>query len=560
MNRARWVALVVVAAGSLAWYWMMPPAPVVLPPADAAVATPVRGVIHVHTRRSDGAGTIDDVAAAAARAGLQFVILSDHADGTGRREPPSYRSGVLCIDAVEIRTTGGHVVGLGLPEAPYPLGGEPHAVLEDIRRLGGLSIAAHPGSARAQLQWADWEGDFDGLEWLNADSEWRDERSLDLARALLTYPFRRAATLSRLLDRPEEVLTRWDSLTRRRRVVVVAASDAHARIGSGSDAAAGVASLLVPSYEQIFRTLSISTPLVRLTGSAEEDARAVTDAIRRGQVYSTIDGLAGPAVFSFSAASGSHRVTAGGALALDGPVEFRVEANAAPGAQIVLLRDGTIVASSAPPLRHETSSPGVYRAEVRLADAPGHPPVPWVVSNPIYVGENAAAQPPRRDRSETERVAIYTDGPDSDWRIEKSPESQGSLDVVSRAGGTELSLHYALGEPNESPYVAIVAPAGKGMAGFDRVSFRARAAGPMRVSVQLRAPDETRDRRWRRSVYLDGTEQTITVFFDEMTPVGDVSGSLELQAVRDLLFVIDTVNSRPGSSGQVWLDEVTFVR
>jgi hypothetical protein len=517
-------------------------------------------VIHVHTRRSDGAGTIDDVAAAAARAGLQFVILSDHGDGSGTREPPSYRSGVLCIDAVEIRTTGGHVVGLGLPEAPYPLGGEPHAVLEDIRRLGGLSIAAHPDSARAQLRWVDWDGNFDGLEWLNADSEWRDERSLDLARALLTYPFRRAATLSRLLDRPEEVLTRWDSLTRRRRVVAVAASDAHARVGTDSDAAAGVASLLVPSYEQIFRTLSISTPLVRRMGSAEDDARAVTDAIGHGQVYSTIDGLAGPAVFSFSAVSGSHKVAAGGALPIDGPVEFRVETNAPPGAQIALFRDGTIVATSAPPLLHETSSPGVYRTEVRLADAPGHPPVPWVISNPIYVGANATAQLPLRERGETVRVPFYTDGPVPDWRIEKSPRSQGSLDAVPRTGGTELSLHYALGDLSESPYVAIVAPVGKGMAGFNRVSFKARAAGPMRVSVQLRAPDETRDRRWRRSVYLDDIEQTITVFLDEMTPVRDGSGSLELPAVRDLLFVVDTVNSRPGSSGQVWLDEITFAR
>jgi hypothetical protein len=82
----------------------------------------------------------------------------------------------------------------------------------------------------------------------------------------------------------------------------------------------------------------------------------------------------------------------------------------------------------------------------------------------------------------------------------------------------------------------------------------------MRLWVQLRAPDETRDRRWRRSVYLDDSEDTNTVFLDEMTPVGAASGSLDLQAVRDLLFVVDTVNSRPGSSGQVWLDEVTFAR
>jgi hypothetical protein len=247
-------------------------------------------------------------------------------------------------------------------------------------------------------------------------------------------------------------------------------------------------------------------------------------------------------------------------VAIDGPVEFRIESNAPPGAQIVLLRDGTIVASSAPPLLHEASSPGIYRAEVRLADAPGQPPVPWVVSNPIYAGENAVEQPPRRERGEAERVAIYTDGPAPDWRIEKSPGSQGALDVVTRAGGTELSLRYGLGEQSESPFVAIVAPAGQGMAGFDRVSFRARAAGPMRLSVQLRAPDETRDRRWHRSVYLDDTEQTITVFLAEMTPVGDGSGSLELAAVRDLLFVVDTVNNRPRSSGQVWLDEITFAR
>ena len=106
----------------------------------------VRGSVHVHTFRSDGTGTVDDVAAAARRAGLQFVVLTDHGDGTRDPDPPAYRSGVLVIDAVEISTMGGHYVALGLARAPYRLAGEPRYVVEDVARLGGFGIVAHPDS------------------------------------------------------------------------------------------------------------------------------------------------------------------------------------------------------------------------------------------------------------------------------------------------------------------------------------------------------------------------------------------------------------------------------
>ncbi len=88
----------------------------ILPPAalETGRLTPepagaiVRGAYHIHSVRSDGSGTVDSIAAAAARAGLQFIILTDHGDGTRTPDPPSYRSGVLTIDAVELNTTGGH--------------------------------------------------------------------------------------------------------------------------------------------------------------------------------------------------------------------------------------------------------------------------------------------------------------------------------------------------------------------------------------------------------------------------------------------------------------------
>ena len=121
----------------------------------------VTGGFHVHTRRSDGSGTPDEAAAAAARAGLIFVIFTDHGDGTRAPDPPQYRSGVLCIDAVEISTSSGHYIALDLPQTPYPLGGEARDVVEDVHRLGGFGVVAHPDSAKPGLQWKEWTAPFD---------------------------------------------------------------------------------------------------------------------------------------------------------------------------------------------------------------------------------------------------------------------------------------------------------------------------------------------------------------------------------------------------------------
>ena len=90
-------------------------------PQPAGQPATVAGALHIHTNRSDGSGSPDEVAAAAARAGLKFIILTDHGDGTRAPDPPQYRSGVLVIDAVELSTSAGHYIAIGLPQAPYPL-------------------------------------------------------------------------------------------------------------------------------------------------------------------------------------------------------------------------------------------------------------------------------------------------------------------------------------------------------------------------------------------------------------------------------------------------------
>jgi len=198
--------------------------------------------------------------------------------------------------------------------------------VEDIHRIGGIAVAAHPGSPKPELQWTDWDTPLDGLEWLNGDSEWRDESPMTLLRSLLTYPLRPVETLGRLLDRPDEVIRHWDALVQRRRVVAVAAGDAHARLAlrSAPDPYDGSAALRLPAYERLFDAFSIVIPQFRLSQDAADDARRVIEEIRNGHVFSSIDAIATPAAVSFVATSGAQRASGGDVLRLDGPVAIRV--------------------------------------------------------------------------------------------------------------------------------------------------------------------------------------------------------------------------------------------
>jgi hypothetical protein len=557
MKKAAFILLVLLATGG-GVYLTLPPQPRIL---ATSPAIGVRGAIHVHTKRSDGSGAPEQVAAAAARAGLQFIILTDHGDATRTPTRPAYQSGVLVVDAVEISGDDGHVVALGLPKTPYPLGGEVRDIVEDVERLGAMSVAAHPGSPKPGLRWTEWASPFSGLEWLNGDSESRDERWFGLARALFTYPFRATASLATLLDRPDAVLRRWDALTGRRRVVAVAGADAHARLDVRGDESGGrLAMLPIPGYETMFRAFSVTAVGFMLTRDPERDSAAILDAIRHGRMYSTIDALATPAVVSFSAVQGGM-ATAMGDFVLDtgGDIDLRVDSNAPPGSHIVLMKDGAAMATAdGPSLRRVVrANRAVYRVEIQLDGAPGSPPVPWVVTNPIYV--RAHDETPAARGSATETAPQYENGEARGWRVEISPRSKAALNVVRTLTGTELKLRWALGgTKEESPYAAFAMPAGQEIGRYDRLMFTARADQPMRLSVQFRLSNGD---RWRRSVYLDQTAREISVFFDDVRAAGQTAQpQLTVASVRDVLFVVDTINARPGGSGQFWIDDVKYGR
>ena len=526
--------------------------------AGSPSSTTVYGGYHLHSNRSDGTGTPDEIAAAAARAGLSFIILTDHGDATRPPDPPQYRHGVLCIDAAEVSTAAGHAVALGLDRpSPYPLAGEARDVIEDIHRLGGWVVVAHPDSPKLELRWRAANVSYEGLEWLNADSEWRDESLAHLAGTVARYLVRPPETIASLFQRPVQTLRRWDTATHTRAVVGLAALDAHARIGwrQSADPHRGRTLAAVPTYLEMFRTLTQAAVLDRpLSGDGATDSALVLGALRAGHAFSVVSAIASPVAFTFLATANGATIPMGAWVGPMGTTAtFRASVNAAT-ARVALLHNGTEIAANRGHVEFSGSvTPGAYRIEISF---PGVA-VPWIVSNPIYGGEPLQSRAPD-DAKRPPPVRLVSLPGGSGWTIERDPTSQGTASADGRAS----RLTFALGPGIPSgQYAALVTSVDTALSqeGFDRVQFIVRADRPMRLSVQLRLPGGRDGQRWRQSVYADETPRTVVLDLQDFLPTGRTTSQRPIVAhVRSVLFVVDTLNTAPSSRGSLWLSDVAL--
>jgi hypothetical protein len=556
-------ALIAVALAGIVVATSLPAAPI---QTAALVGEPptARGAYHIHSDRSDGSGGVDEIAQAAQRAGLQFIIVTDHGDGTRVPDVPQYRHGVLVIDAVELNTTNGHLVALGLPATPYPFAGTAADVLEDVRRLGGFAIAAHPDSPRPALRWTAWEVPVDGLEWINADSGWRDESATALARAVAGYPLRAPGAMASVLDRPSDLLKRWDEMGATRSVPTLAAADAHARLGA-DDPDPSSWHLPLPGYEATFRTFSNRVLLERaLTGDGEADALAVLTAIRQGRTFTVIDAIATPGGLDFkveNAAGAAGKM--GSVVDLEEAVTVRARISGPPGTTLRILRNGTTVQETHEAELSVPAETGVYRVEAYKAGTPGTPPVPWLLSNPIYVGRRQPFLPIGDDVLRS-RIPARTE----EAAIEKGANDVSELvdaqvaDARDRllAGEPPIGWRFALapGAP-AGQFAAVQLPVTGGLDGSERVRLTVTASAPMRVWLQVRAGQASE--RWGKTFYADTESRTVELALKEFLSIGQTSSAAPpLARVDSLLFVVDTLNHRPGAAGSLTISDVAFVR
>ena len=194
----------------------------------------------------------------------------------------------------------------------------------------------------------------------------------------------------------------------------------------------------IPSYEASFRSFSTRAVLDKpLDSDASVAARQILDAIRGGRIFTVIDAIATPGFIDLRGSQGAGSPSAMGSTLPPGPSVIAVDVSMPAGAEMILVGSGTEFRRT--PDGHSVteieSARGGYRVEVRVPRAPGLPPVPWLVTNPIYFLPPPAA--PVAARAEGEVIPLPAD---MAWQVEKDPESRATL----TASGGQVTFDYTL--------------------------------------------------------------------------------------------------------------------
>lgn len=536
------------------------------------------GALHVHSSYTDGAGSVDEIAAAAARAGLDFVVLTDHwsLDALVEGEE-GYRDGVLVLVGTEATTDAGHVLGLDLPASPLRFGRrDPEEVLGQMRDLGGFALAAHPDADRESFEWRGWGlAGYRGFEVFNAYSAYRRKGVLQSLAYLFVSAFWQTDLLRWELDWNPDLIDAWDAMLPGRKLAAWAGADAH----GGIELAAG-RFLRWPSYERVFRMarnyLLLDQPL---TGSVADDRRLVYDALGEGRGYVALGDRADASGFRFWADVDGRRWPMGSDVELGGG-DVTLHARAATAdAELRLFRDGVLIAETqGGELEFATDEPGIYRVEAGLPvrRVGGAAYEHWILSNPIAVLPRARLAA-RIERNVLPKGDAMPFEPD-DLReyplilnVEPNPGC-ASMDLATGAGEEgALRLRFALGIPPRGEPDAFNAPYGRcafadrrthDLTGYAGIRFEARGDAIYRVTLLLsnRGPDPETESFWSTWFLTDRAWQSVTIPFSRLRGVRARDGDLDLSGVSQISFVLDTSNTRPGTAGQVEVRSVSLGR
>jgi hypothetical protein len=135
----------------------------------------------------------------------------------------------------------------------------------------------------------------------------------------------------------------------------------------------------VPSYADTFSFVAM--------GIDKRYSRDPEAAIRRGNFFNCIRGAAEPDKFEFSAQSGAQYFPTGSDVPTNSNLHLAAQASN-QAIRLVLKKNGSAISeATADHLDLQDAPAGVYRVEAYLLHHPLlRADVPWIVSNPIFVG------------------------------------------------------------------------------------------------------------------------------------------------------------------------------
>jgi hypothetical protein len=339
------------------------------------------GNLHMHTPFSDGEWYHDQIAEAAAHAGLDFVAVTDHnvwVDG-----PEAYHGDVLVLVGEEVhdnrrRPQANHCLVYGADAEMCLHAESPQSLIDAARQRDALTFLAHPHdyplsfAGEDGLPWVDWEIDgYTGIELWNYMTEFKariPNRLLALWYAL--YPRRAIRGPFR------ETLALWDALLAQgRRVAAIGGADAH-----GSDYSLGPIRRTVFPYEYLFHCVNVHVLVERpLSRDVKADKQSIYGALAGSRCWIGYDLLGDTRGFRFAARSMSNSAGIGEDLKRAAAVNFEVETPAGGSIRLIRAGQGVVARNKGRALKHTSADAGAYRVEVTRGGRG------WIYSNPIYV-------------------------------------------------------------------------------------------------------------------------------------------------------------------------------
>jgi hypothetical protein len=373
------------------------------------------GVCHNHSFLShDSNGRFEEILAAAKLARLDFVLMSDH-PAQGRadysRQWTGVHDGVRFVRGFEMKYG---FMPWGLPaDTVLKADDEPLALARQIAARGGLLFFAHSEEERL------WDlPELTGMEIYNIHTDFKDVKiSRVLPEIFLNAREYPEPVLRLIFQRPTALLQRWDEMSRSRRIVGIAANDAHQNSGlmglctasntfrlttTGPKGEFGEWHLNVftrPLLRLLCGPLRTNAPLFRFDADRYENLfrfvnthiwvrdgseAALLDSLRQGRVLVAFNHLADARGFQFGAAWPTNGATAHAFIgdALRWQPGMTMEVKSPLPCRFTLVRDGSALErQEGRNGRFVADRPGKYRVEAELQFRGGW--VPWVYANPI---------------------------------------------------------------------------------------------------------------------------------------------------------------------------------
>ena len=238
-----------------------------------------KGAIHIHSLNSDGSGDIESITRAAKKAGLSWIIVTDH--NYFDTQEGIYND-IYVLKGEEISPKDeNHYLALGINEQIEP-NNNPQVYIDEVREQNGVGFAAHPDEfikRNNNYPPITWNKAFmpDGVEIWNWFSCWGDKlNSKNIFTLAFSYLFKH-----RLVSKaPQDSLNWWDELNSKMRGIVPA-------IGGVDAHALKINKYIIPvtvfPYEVMFKTINNVISLGKpLSEDFTEAKKQILKAIKNG--------------------------------------------------------------------------------------------------------------------------------------------------------------------------------------------------------------------------------------------------------------------------------------